>query len=101
MRKNFTVDFAHLFDIYIIFYNKNVYVKGNELVLDSSEDCNSNSGSNSDQEVIHEEEIEIESIAENRCNIQQFDVLKTLGRGAFGEVFLVRRNCGTDKGKVP
>eukprot|EP00095_Tigriopus_kingsejongensis_P002814 maker-scaffold1711_size30404-snap-gene-0.6 protein:Tk02814 transcript:maker-scaffold1711_size30404-snap-gene-0.6-mRNA-1 annotation:"ribosomal protein s6 kinase alpha-3-like" len=47
------------------------------------------------------QEIEVKEVTKEGCakaTPAQFDLLRVLGQGSFGKVFLVRKNCGKDQG---
>lgn len=37
---------------------------------------------------------------DKRADPSQFELLRVLGQGSFGKVFLVKKNCGADKGNL-
>ncbi|KAL3081968.1 hypothetical protein niasHT_032650 [Heterodera trifolii] len=48
-------------------------------------------------------EIELRDVCRDgtaKASPSQFDLLRVLGQGSFGKVFLVRKNCGTDNGQL-
>ncbi|TRY76555.1 hypothetical protein TCAL_06324 [Tigriopus californicus] len=49
------------------------------------------------------QEIEVKEVTKEGCEKAtptQFELLRVLGQGSFGKVFLVRKNCGKDKGTL-
>ena len=40
------------------------------------------------------------SFDKDKINVKDFEVLKTLGKGGYGKVILVRKNCQPDEGQL-
>lgn len=76
--------------------------------LSSSSSLNSNDDQNSSKNR-GEDEDEVTEISlhdfcrhkgEERSGPDQFELLRVLGQGSFGKVFLVKKNCGMDNGQL-
>jgi len=72
----------------------------NSLLVNDEEN---GSGSGGEMEEAAEEEIEVETVTKAGCekaSTGQFELLRVLGQGSFGKVFLVRKIKGKDSGTL-
>ncbi|XP_063235019.1 ribosomal protein S6 kinase 2 beta isoform X3 [Bacillus rossius redtenbacheri] len=73
-----------------------------EMVIDDLND-NHQYGDNKDSDGCHTHEIELQEVVKeghDRADPSQFELLKVLGQGSFGKVFLVRKVVGKDSGTL-
>lgn len=87
---------AHLVDP---FKQVNSLLQANSLLVNDDE----TNGSGGEMEEAVEEEIEVENVTRAGCDkasTGQFELLRVLGQGSFGKVFLVRKIQGKDMGTL-